>query len=389
IPQLATEYQVTEVYHHREVASEETAVSARVEEALWKMRINLKHFIGHTMYHKEDLPFPIKDIPDVFTTFRKKVERDATVRPSLAAPESISSPEFSNPGDIPTLKDLGLEPEQADARGVLNFKGGETEGVKRLHSYLWETDSLRTYKLTRNEMLGADYSTKLSPWLSLGCLSPRFVYSEIKRYEKERVANDSTYWLEFELLWRDYFRFMFKKHGNQFFHEGGFHDHKPETGDNQKTFFEAWKNGQTGIPFIDANMLELKETGFMSNRGRQNVASFLVKDLKVNWTWGASWFEEKLIDYNPASNWGNWAYVAGVGNDPRENRHFNVIKQAKEYDPKGLYVKHWLPVLQNVPHQYVHELPLLSEPELLKYCVKLGGNYPQPVISFRNDKVST
>lgn len=387
IPQLAADYQVTEVYHHREVASEETEISAGVEEALWKLKINLKHFIGHTLYHKEDLPFPIKDIPDVFTVFRKKVERDTLVRPALPSPEKIESPDFLDIGEIPTLNELSLEEHLFDERSVMNFKGGETEGLKRLEEYIWEKDLLKTYKLTRNELLGADYSTKLSPWLSMGCISPRYVYAEIKRYEHDRTANDSTYWLIFELLWRDYFRFMFKKHGNQFFHEGGFKNEKPETVPNQTELFERWKNAETGIPFIDANMLELKETGFMSNRGRQNVASFLVKDLKVNWIWGASWFEEKLIDYNPASNWGNWAYVAGVGNDPRENRHFNTIKQAKEYDPKGLYVKQWLPVLKDIPHQFVHEPPLLSEPELLKYGVRLGDNYPNPIISFWGSKV--
>ena len=135
---------------------------------------------------------------------------------------------------------------------------------------------------------------------------------------------------------------MFKKHGNKYFLEEGFSGNKPETAKNQEALFEKWKNGETGIPFIDANMRELNLTGFMSNRGRQNVASYLVKDLKVNWTWGAAYFEEKLIDYNPASNWGNWAYVAGVGNDPRDNRYFNIEKQAQQYDPKGEYVKLWL-----------------------------------------------
>ncbi|MBE7177437.1 MAG: DASH family cryptochrome [Mucilaginibacter polytrichastri] len=387
IPQLAAKYQVNEVYHHREVASEETRISARVEEALWKMRINLKHFIGHTMYHKEDLPFPIKDIPDVFTTFRKKVERDTSVRPSLPAPEHIPSPEITEPGDIPSLSDLGISEEHTDERAVLCFKGGETEGLKRLNAYLWNGDHLREYKQTRNGLLGADYSTKLSPWLSLGCVSPRFVYDEVKRYERERVANDSTYWLIFELLWRDYFRFMFKKHGNQFFQPAGFHGSAPDTDAHQDERFDAWKNARTGIPFIDANMRELNTTGYMSNRGRQNVASYLVKDLKVSWIRGAAWFEEKLIDYNPASNWGNWAYVAGVGNDPRENRYFNIIKQAREYDPKGAYVKHWLPELAELPVQFVHEPYLLPEEEQLKYGFKPGEQYPLPVASFRDSGI--
>ena len=342
LPRLAALYGVSEVYHHREVAQEETRVSEKVEAALWKQQINLKHFIGHTLYHKEHLPFPVKDIPDMFTNFRKKVERESTVRPCFDQPAAVKVPDGVDWGALPTLADLGYEAKPAaDPRAVMTFKGGESEGLKRMKAYFWEQDALKTYKETRNGLLGADYSSKLSPWLALGCLSPREVYWEVKKYEQERVANESTYWLIFELLWRDYFRFMFKKYGNKFFQKAGFKGQAPVEAPNQVALFERWKNGETGVPFIDANMRELNATGWMSNRGRQNVASYLVKDLKVNWTWGAAYFEEKLIDYCPTSNWGNWAYVAGVGNDPREDRYFNIAKQAQTYDPKGEYVKLW------------------------------------------------
>lgn len=342
IPDICKKYGVDAVYHHREVASEETEISSNVEDALWKMQINLKHFIGHTMYHKEDLPFPIKDIPDVFTNFRKKVEREGEIRPSFESPTEINLPENVESSEVPSIEDLGLKYPDKDDRSVLDFKGGEVEALKRLNYYLWETDLLLNYKKTRNGLIGGDYSSKFSPWLAAGCLSPRAIYWEVKKYEKERGANDSTYWLIFELLWRDYFRFMFKKHGTSYFMQTGIKGAEPELAPNQEELFELWKNAETGIAFIDANMKELNLTGFMSNRGRQVVASYLVNDLKVNWTWGAAYFEEKLIDYSPASNWGNWAYVAGVGNDPRENRYFNVEKQAKDYDPKGEFVDLWL-----------------------------------------------
>jgi deoxyribodipyrimidine photo-lyase len=380
ITQLVEQYHISEVYHHREVAFEETDISSKLEAALWKIKLNLKHFIGHTFYHKEDLPFPIKDIPDVFTTFRKKVERDSNIRSSFETPGAISTPVIDDAGEIPTLAQLGFEEPVDDSRAVMRFKGGETEALKHLHEYFWGTDRLKTYKQTRNGLLGAGYSSKFSPWLAIGCLSVRQVYWEVKRYEHDRGANDSTYWLIFELLWRDYFRFMFKKYGNQFFKAGGFKGEAPEVAPNQDELFEQWKAGQTGVPFIDANMRELNATGFMSNRGRQNVASFLVKDLKVNWTKGAAYFEEKLIDYSPASNWGNWAYVAGVGNDPRENRYFNVIKQAAEFDPKGEYVKTWIPELALIPAKLVQTPFFLSEAELDSYKVCLGENYPKLII---------
>lgn len=379
IPQIAKKYNADVVYHHREVASEETEISTLVEDALWKLKINLKHFIGHTFYHKEDLPFPIKDIPDIFTTFRKKVERESSVRPCFKSPTKIIIPNNLEATPLPFLADFGFS-ACADEITTANFKGGENEGLKRLKYYLWDTDLLKKYKLTRNGLLGMDYSSKLSPWLAAGCLSPRSIYWEIKKYEKERGANDSTYWLVFELLWRDYFRFMFKKHGTKYFMETGFKNKQQELAPNQLALFEAWKNGKTGIPFIDANMIELNQTGFMSNRGRQNVASFLIKDLKVNWVLGAAYFEEKLIDYSPSSNWGNWAYIAGVGNDPKDDRYFNIIKQAIDYDPKAEYVKHWLPQLEKIPHNKIHDLYHLSETDLLKYEVKLGDNYPCPTV---------
>lgn len=306
---------------------------------------------------------------------------------------TISIPPIDHPGEIPTLQQLGFDEPVDDSRAVLHFKGGETEALKRLHEYFWESDCLKTYKTTRNGLLGADYSSKFSPWLSVGCLSVRQVYWEVKRYEQERGANDSTYWLIFELLWRDYFRFMFKKYGNQFFKAGGFKGQAPEVVPHEDELFEKWKAGETGVPFIDANMRELNATGFMSNRGRQNVASFLVKDLKVNWTKGAAYFEEKLIDYSPASNWGNWAYVAGVGNDPRENRHLNVIKQAIEYDPKGEYVKTWIPELTMIPAKLVQTPFFLTEADLKLYKVELGVNYPKLIINLAvtsiNDKGAT
>ena len=381
IPMLVQKYNVAEVYHHREVASEETRTSEKVETALWKQKVNLKHFIGHTLYNKEDLPFPIKDVPDVFTNFRKKIERESAVKPSFEIPAKINFPNGVESSVVPDITNLGFtQLPVKDSRAVLNYKGGEKVGLARLKSFFWDTDHIKNYKNTRNGLLGADYSSKFSAWISMGCLSPRGIYWEIKKYEQERGANESTYWLYFELLWRDYFRFMFKKHGNKFFNKNGFKDSGPEESTNQTELFEKWKTGQTGIPFIDANMREMNASGYMSNRGRQNVASFLVKDLKVNWTFGAAFFEEKLIDYCPASNWGNWAYIAGVGNDPRENRYFNIIKQAKEYDSQGEYVRFWIPELKNIPAGKIHEPWNLSSQVLAEYQVQLGKTYPMPLV---------
>jgi deoxyribodipyrimidine photo-lyase len=240
--------------------------------------------------------------------------------------------------------------------------GGERPGLQRLYSYFWQKDLLKRYKQTRNGLLG-DYSSKFSVWLAHGCLSPREIHAQVHRYERQRTKNQSTYWLVFELIWRDFFRFAFLKHGNRFFHAQGIADRAPYARWSKSRFL-AWTRGETGVPFVDANMIELRKTGFMSNRGRQNVASFLVHDLHLPWRAGAAWFEHLLLDYDVQSNWGNWAYVAGVGNDPRPNRKFKILRQAEKYDAKGHYVRTWLPELEHLPNEHVHAPHAMKDPPL-------------------------
>ena len=301
----------------------------------------LETFSTSTLYHAQDLPFPLKDIPDVFTRFRKNIEVESTIRDVFVEPSVINSPEIE-PLQLPTISGLGLEEVVPDSRASIIFNGGESEGKKRLDTYLFETQSISSYKETRNGLVGENYSSKFSAWLALGCLSARQIYHEIKRYEEEVGANESTYWLVFELLWRDYFRFMMKKHKHSFFMQQGIKAAGKTIIEHNPILFNNWINGKTGNDFIDANMLELKLTGFMSNRGRQNVASYLCHQLKLDWRWGAAYFEQQLIDYDVCSNWGNWAYLAGVGNDPRGSRVFNTEKQADEYDKNKLYRAMWL-----------------------------------------------
>ncbi len=328
IPQLSEQYQVNEVYHHREVAYEETAKSEEVEAALWKLRLNLKHFIGHTMYHKEDLPFPIKDIPDSFAVFKKKVERDSNVRPSVSTPEHIYIPEITDAGELPTLQQLGLNEAVDDVRATNYFQGGETAALVQLHKYFSKSDVAIKAK---NKSGINNNTSKLSPWLSVGCISPRQVYWEIFNNN-----NAQSGMLKLELLWRDYFRFMFKKHGQKFI-QAKLAEELTVANDEG---FDKWAAGKTGIPFIDACMHELNATGYICNQCRQILASYLVHDLKADWTKGAAYFEEKLIDYSPASNWGNWAFIAGV-NNAKESKYTIAAMQQKELEAKTDFVATW------------------------------------------------
>ena len=341
IPKIVNQFKAQKVFAKREVAFEERQTEKKVQDELFKVRCELEKISTSTLYHAEDLPFSIKDIPDVFTNFRKKTEKDSEIRNPFDAPTKINSPEIL-PLELPTLEALGLSKTTIDSRAVLQFKGGESEALQRLNHYFFETQCLSTYKETRNGMVGADYSSKFSPWLALGCISPRFIYAEIIKYEKEFGSNDSTYWLVFELLWRDFFRFMFKKYQTKFFLYEGIKTEKVNSKSLNEKLLSQWENGTTPSDFINANMLELQQTGFMSNRGRQNVASYFCNEMNMDWRFGAAYFEEQLIDYDVCSNWGNWAYLAGVGNDPRGHRYFNIEKQAVDYDKKKSFRKLWL-----------------------------------------------
>ena len=379
LPAIAQELQAQSVYYYREVTSEEVAVETALETALSAIAVTSKTFWGHTLYHPEDLPFEINQVPEVFTAFRKQVEKSSTVYEIFPAPQRlIGVPEIER-GELPTLAELGLSAPEGDDRAQISFKGGETAGLARLDHYFWKQDYLKVYKETRNGLVGVDYSSKCSHWLALGCLSPRYIYWQVQDYESKRFKNDSTYWLIFELLWRDYFRFICAKHGKKIFYRSGLQGVAIAWKEDLERF-DLWREGKTGFPLVDANMQELAATGFMSNRGRQNVASFLTKNLGINWQMGAEWFESMLIDYDVCSNWGNWNYTAGVGNDARGFRFFNITKQAKDYDPDGSYVKHWLPALAQIPAAKVHEPWKLLPVEQERFGVRLGVDYPNPVV---------
>ncbi len=355
MPELAEEVGASAIFFSKEVTQEEIDVEEALEKNAWAKGIQAKSFWQATLYHLEDLPFPVQQLPDMFTNFRKGVEKTAKIREMFPTPTRIPFPDsFVNNTDVPSIDELGLRMPKKESRSVLNFKGGEARALSRLDHYFWQSKALAEYKSTRNGLLGADFSSKFSPWLALGALSPRKIFWEVKKFENEIVKNSSTYWLIFELIWRDFFRFAAKKEGNRFFQLDGLLG-KSKSWNRDKGLFQTWIDGKTGVPMVDANMRELKASGYMSNRGRQLVASFLVNDLEMDWRWGASYFESQLIDYDVCSNWGNWMYVAGVGHDPRADRYFHILNQSKKYDPQGEYVRHWVPELRNIKGFDAHQ----------------------------------
>jgi deoxyribodipyrimidine photo-lyase len=339
IPKLCEAYGIESIFFQKEWTQEESDVEQLVAKNI-NPKVKLVSLFNQFLYHPHDIKMNFHEIPNVFTVFRKHVEKQSTVRPEFETPLFSKENLIENDADIPSLEDLGFEDFETHPNSAFPFKGGETEAINRLNKYFFETKKLGVYKKTRNGLIGTEYSSKFSAWLANGSISARTIFWNVKCFEKEHFKNDSTYWLIFELIWRDYFKYVSLKHGDDIFKIGGILNVNYDWYHHEKDI-NNWINGQTKEPFVNANMLELKHTGWMSNRGRQNVASYFAKTLKLDWRIGASYFESLLLDYDVHSNYGNWMYVAGVGNDPRD-RIFNVQLQASNYDPHGKYQRIWL-----------------------------------------------
>ena len=242
-------------------------------------------------------------IPDGFSSFRKKAEK-------------LLPPIFEN----------AIGPYDNDVLNRIKYFFDEN----KLASYYFET---------RNGLVGSNYSTQLSPYLSCGALDVRYLYNYVKNYEIDYGENKSTRWIIFELLWREFFYWHYQKVGNKFFSENGIQGKQDFS---EVKIFTFKQLHQLESPnFFKAALNELEQDGFLSNRVRQIFASIWINDLELPWRSGARLFEESLIDYDVYSNYGNWMYLAGVGVDPRGKRYFNLEKQLSMYDPNREYEKKW------------------------------------------------
>lgn len=342
IPDIVKAQEINAIYYQKEWTSEERDVEIALKENCKLLAVDFKSYYDQFLFHPKDIPFNAsQDIPQVFTQFRKACENSAQVREVIPKPNKRNESNLLlTTYNIPTLQSLGLQSFTPDHRTSFPFKGGETRGLQRLKNYHWETNHIAKYKETRNGLVGKDYSSKYSAWLANGSLSARVIYADVKKFEIEKVSNQSTYWMIFELIWRDFFKYISIKHGAAIFKIGGILGKNYNWSQNDKAL-KDWISGNTKYDFVNANMLEIMKTGWMSNRGRQNVASFWAKELQQDWRVGASYFESMLIDYDVHSNYGNWMYNSGVGNDPRD-RNFNIQNQANRYDKQRTYRDLWL-----------------------------------------------
>ncbi|MBL6690482.1 MAG: DASH family cryptochrome [Pseudomonadales bacterium] len=277
-----------------------------------------------TLYQQHQLE--IEHFPQSFSAFRRALQNQS-FRQSVQAPCRL-------PASVELDSSLVTAPSKCETP-----VGGSLAASTHLENY-FRTGAASTYKETRNALQGQHYSTGVSSYLAHGCISPIQVYRRLSRYEEEIGRNESTHWILFELLWREFFRWYGEHHGDRLFDFSGIQGQRPLTSFYRERFLK-WSTGQTPWSLINAAMHELNETGLLSNLARQIVASCLVNELGVDWRCGASYFAEQLIDYDACSNWGNWQYIAGVGADPRGGRHFNIEKQTEMFDPDGSYRSRW------------------------------------------------
>jgi deoxyribodipyrimidine photo-lyase len=334
IPELITQHNISHIYRSHN--------AGEYERKIWKtMRkryamIQFEQIDTHTLFDRSELPFDIDELPSSFSKFRRMVEKITFKSPLKKLTQFPASGLLNDHNRNDGWKKQFLDFQIGDER---LFKGGAQAGIQHLQNYFKST-AASTYKETRNGLDGMSYSTKFSPWLCNGSISARQIISQLHNYESKYEANDSTYWIYFELLWREYFQWYAHSHRENLFKFSGIKNTNPTTSFYPERF-QKWCQGNTPFPIVNACMKQLNATGYMSNRGRQLVASCFVHELNLDWRYGAAYMEQQLIDYDVASNWGNWQYLAGVGADPRGHRLFDLNKQTKIYDPEGLFVKRW------------------------------------------------
>jgi deoxyribodipyrimidine photo-lyase len=296
-----------------------------------------------------------------------------------------TSDSHQTPQDIHTP--LGLTSDQLPNKPILTpevpFQPGEREAQHRLDAFT-KGKQAPVYRYADNRnLLDVSGTSHLSPYLRSGMLSARqavnAAYRAIDAAPNEDARESAQTWLN-ELIWRDFYIHILN-HFPQVRRKSFRANLRNIPWENNESDFTAWCEGQSGFPVVDAAMRQLSQTGWMHNRGRMIVASFLVKDLLIDWRWGERWFMQHLVDGDPASNNGGWQWTAGTGTDAAPYfRIFNPVLQSKKFDPHGKFIHKWVPELRNVTGKFVHEpWKMSSEMQENTGCV-IGVDYPTPIV---------
>jgi len=354
------------------IAEEDYTPYARRRDDKLYLNLPIQFVRGQTLFHPSALLKSDGSPYTVFTPFSRNLRAllPQTLSP-LKPPEKLSTPKVLQSLPVP-----GYNPSP-------NFQSGELEGLRRMNRFL--SGPIFEYGRKRNR-LDLQGTSSLSPYLRFGMVSLRTAVAgalqSIQQAEDPEGRKGAETWLS-ELIWREFYiniLYHFPEVLKQSFRA----EMRNISWENDQRKYLDWKTGQTGYPLVDAAMRELAETGWMHNRARMVVASFLVKDLHIDWRWGEAWFMQNLVDGDPAANNGGWQWTAGTGTDAAPYfRIFNPVLQSQKFDPEGGYIRKWVPELAAVPKAYIH-IPWKMPPELQsKFDVKIGKTYPEPIVDHR------
>ena len=369
LPELAEAVGADRVHVSADVGPFARRRQQEVRSALAERDIELHHHPGlFVLDALEPIRTSTGNPYTVFSPFWRKWDRESR-REVIGAPRKVPAPsrQAAPAGRIPSLHDLGLEQEVSDPA-----PGGETHGRTVMNRFL--AGPVQDYGDGRNGLTGEAIS-RLSPYLHFGCVSPRELESKLGDSDGEDAFRR-------QLCWRDFYAHVLGHFPRN--HRSEFQERYRGTikWSHSERLFDAWREGQTGYPLVDAGMRQLRREGWMHNRARLVVGSFLTKDLAIDWRWGERWFMRLLIDGDEASNNGNWQWIASVGVDPAPafQRMFSPTRQMERFDPDGHYVRRYVPELADVPDEYLAEPWTMPEDVQEEVGCRIGSDYPEPIV---------
>ncbi|MBN8707626.1 MAG: deoxyribodipyrimidine photo-lyase [Bacteroidetes bacterium] len=378
IPALAKSTGAEAVFTNTDYEPAAILRDQKVEKELVKSGIQFNTFKDHVIFHRDEITKEDGKPYVVFTPYsrawKKKLATEQTQHfPSESLLHKLTFPEETkhfNP--ISELEQIGFEPAN------VNISGTRTQGLNFLSDFsgrIQKYGDLRDFPSKK----GVSY---LSPYLRFGMIGIR----ECVTMAKSASSEGSEKWLG-ELIWRDFYSqilWHFPHSAKESFNPV----YKNLVFPNDEKKFKAWCVGKTGFPIVDAAMRQLNQTGWMHNRLRMVAASFLVKDLHIDWRWGEQYFADSLIDFDLTSNNGGWQWAASTGCDAQPYfRIFNPELQSERFDPDGTFIRKYVPELAHVPAKFIHNPSVMSESDQLLYKCKTGDNYPEPVVNHKEAKV--
>ncbi len=374
LSKFASEVDATAIFYNRDYSPYATRRDQKVREALTGQRIAVHDFKDLIIHEADETltgagkPFSVySPYHRVWNTLPKPALLDRPAR--LQTPTTIESmpiPEASEFGAV--AADQPIAPP------------GESAALNRLSDFI--TSAVERYKEQRNSP-ALDGTSILSPYLRWGMISPRTCYwaaqDALKETSDKQARESIDAWVG-ELVWREFYYQVLARNPHVT-HNAYRLAYNNITWENNAAHFETWKAGQTGYPIVDAAMRQMNSTGWMHNRCRMIVASFLCKDLLIDWRMGERYFMQRLLDGDLANNNGGWQWTAGTGTDAAPYfRVFNPASQAQKFDPDGIYIRRWLPELSNVPAKYIHEPHLMPSDVQQAINVVIGRDYPAPMV---------